>query len=852
MPQRPKELNRRSSDTVIYSDAMDGPRTEQQQMEVQRQRLEALANFTPMAQGPAAGPNSARAAAGGPKRGQPGLSRSQTVGSIGKQPGSKGRRGSAEYIGPDAFGVANAPPPGASEGVPPERGAVAARPKANRSPHKRVGSTTYELPLDNGLEIPLGAEEYDMDRVPVADQGRTDSGRGDGLGLREATEVINDHAIARKRLPSMKYRNAQRGDEIPYSEPFGPSQEDLDEGLDFEYEEQATSARAAAARGTRSASPHTRSFDQDAAELNLDSDLIPIQAATSESAQVAQDDGEIVMRTASQVNQAVHLARKRLNSDEWSPEAQRTTHEVLVSFDPIVRPPDAAEMGMVGGGGPPTDGQGGGGGGALRALVPSTRPSAYVGHEGDEQSDTDSDYEDDSPVNPTRRQRAPSASPVAALELLGGNNNTAQLSSTAVGDITITTAAADADAATSNGCLELVVLFEPETGASRRVLLVQRPHSPPATRTTLLEFPQLSGPLNPAQAIDAAKRHVIGLGIGISAATSVTGDVSPPLAGAGAARVVVLKLGANVASQSPTTLGSTVPLVTEVADLAEKLRAGSMNIGERGGAIEASPSVWAFVLGEKMSTVATPAAPAPVPADVGAMMQMLQMRGEHIVKLEREKRALEEELEELKTANTTTTEPDPEPEPESELEPEPEPEPESESEPELQPEPETETEPSDLESPSSATQARRKRNMTGVAPNNLAYATDNLQAALDLVKTGDEKDSASAAAGDAALEVMKGALTGAKLAQGKCLVARCRRKLLGLPLAPWSTTPLAKGGLQKEMPPTDMSEEQLVTLVLQAFGMRSAPTELELWEGVDKLTIDMTWGQGQVGGHDDY
>jgi hypothetical protein len=28
--------------------------------------------------------------------------------------------------------------------------------------------------------------------------------------------------------------------------------------------------------------------------------------------------------------------------------------------------------------------------------------------------------------------------------------------------------------------------------------------------------------------------------------------------------------------------------------------------------------------------------------------------------------------------------------------------------------------------------------------------------------------------------------------QGKCLVGRCRRKLLGLPLAPWATTPLAK------------------------------------------------------------
>ena len=39
---------------------------------------------------------------------------------------------------------------------------------------------------------------------------------------------------------------------------------------------------------------------------------------------------------------------------------------------------------------------------------------------------------------------------------------------------------------------------------------------------------------------------------------------------------------------------------------------------------------------------------------------------------------------------------------------------------------------------------------------------------------------------------------------------------------------------QKELPPSDMGEE-LLTLVLQAFGTWSALTELDPWEGLQKL-----------------
>ena len=96
-------------------------------------------------------------------------------------------------------------------------------------------------------------------------------------------------------------------------------------------------------------------------------------------------------------------ARVRLNSDEWSPEAQRTSHEVLVTFDPVTRPPDddmaggmrsmegneagslrSLDPGSLGGVDPAL----------LRSLVPQTRAKAYVDHEGDEASSTDSDHED--------------------------------------------------------------------------------------------------------------------------------------------------------------------------------------------------------------------------------------------------------------------------------------------------------------------------------------------------------------------------------------------------------------------------------------------------------------------------
>ena len=47
------------------------------------------------------------------------------------------------------------------------------------------------------------------------------------------------------------------------------------------------------------------------------------------------------MRTASEVQDSVEQARKRLPSDKWSPEAQRTTREEIVSFGPMSAPAPA-------------------------------------------------------------------------------------------------------------------------------------------------------------------------------------------------------------------------------------------------------------------------------------------------------------------------------------------------------------------------------------------------------------------------------------------------------------------------------------------------------------------------------
>lgn len=42
---------------------------------------------------------------------------------------------------------------------------------------------------------------------------------------------------------------------------------------------------------------------------------------------------------------------------------------------------------------------------------------------------------------------------------------------------------------------------------------------------------------------------------------------------------------------------------------------------------------------------------------------------------------------------------------------------------------------------------------------------------------------------------------------------------------------LVRADLQTELPPVGMTDEQLTTLILSAFGQRKEPTEPELWAG---------------------
>jgi hypothetical protein len=224
---RKKELNRRSSDTVIYTDSMDGPRTEQESMEQQRLKLEALAVMSVSELKPATASPAAML-----KRQQQ-LNRRTTVGHLHDPQPSAGRRGSAGCLGGDPIRGSM------TEGIPPSR-STSKRGAAKRS------STTYTLPLDDRS-------------THVSSAGRTDSGRGDGLGLRDGATVQGDHADARQRLPSTNYAQAQASNAMPHS-----LMTEVDEGLDFE--DFAAMPAASPSAG----------FDVDVED---DADMIPIDHA---------------------------------------------------------------------------------------------------------------------------------------------------------------------------------------------------------------------------------------------------------------------------------------------------------------------------------------------------------------------------------------------------------------------------------------------------------------------------------------------------------------------------------------------------------------------------------------------
>lgn len=78
---------------------------------------------------------------------------------------------------------------------------------------------------------------------------------------------------------------------------------------------------------------------RDISELDLEA---AAQLAGSKSAPAAAGQQGMQMRSATEVQQAVSRARRRMPSDEWSEEARRTTHEVLVTFDAISKPDEGA------------------------------------------------------------------------------------------------------------------------------------------------------------------------------------------------------------------------------------------------------------------------------------------------------------------------------------------------------------------------------------------------------------------------------------------------------------------------------------------------------------------------------
>jgi hypothetical protein len=266
---RPKELNRRSSDTVIYS---SGPGT-MEAHEAARARLEALADLQSV---PPPSPAAAAAAAmqggtGARQQQRPkGMHRSMTAGAI-RDPGGGRVRGPSQSVGSLAEGV---PPsaPGALRGgaaatrsrydsVELSRAQSAAAAPAAKSPRgARRGSRDYEISLER-----FHSQVHGLGAV-----GRTGSDRGDGLGLRDGSDVVNDLQSARERLPSAAYRSgggggAHKQQAGAAAMPMPSARLGDDEGLDFDFQYDEAAAAAAAdassgshhhrAGGPRSASP---------------------------------------------------------------------------------------------------------------------------------------------------------------------------------------------------------------------------------------------------------------------------------------------------------------------------------------------------------------------------------------------------------------------------------------------------------------------------------------------------------------------------------------------------------------------------------------------------------------------
>lgn len=117
---------------------------------------------------------------------------------------------------------------------------------------------------------------------------------------------------------------ALRSDSPPQAYDTLRSHDDVDADLDL-------------ARDTLPADAFTGS--REVSELELQA---AAQLAGSKSAPAAGAAGqqEMQMRSATEVRQAVSRARERLPSDEWSEEARRTTHQVLITFDAIAKPND--------------------------------------------------------------------------------------------------------------------------------------------------------------------------------------------------------------------------------------------------------------------------------------------------------------------------------------------------------------------------------------------------------------------------------------------------------------------------------------------------------------------------------
>ena len=117
---------------------------------------------------------------------------------------------------------------------------------------------------------------------------------------------------------------ALRSDSPPQAYETLRSHDDVDADLDL-------------ARATLPAGAFTGSLE--VSELDLEA---AAQLAGSKSAPAAGAAGqqELQMRSAAEVRQAVSRARERLPSDEWSEEARRTTHQVLITFDAIAKPND--------------------------------------------------------------------------------------------------------------------------------------------------------------------------------------------------------------------------------------------------------------------------------------------------------------------------------------------------------------------------------------------------------------------------------------------------------------------------------------------------------------------------------